>query len=193
MTLEEARALMAPSAIQHLKDMVSENIIIDTSKKCACDIIMAAFCKAIETDVIHKTSLNDQFVTMLNSSTNTMSQSKLGELLKTVQVKQPNIACVITLFTPDMSDVIEEWVYKTANPTFNRLYEFVIDYFKITPEMIRKDMSKVLKQTISNNVAQFTLKYNQTADHDSLVVSITTITRLVNMVGHIITCEFREV
>ena len=63
MTLEEARALMAPSAIQHLKDMVSENIIIDTSKKCACDIIMAAFCKAIETDVIHKTSLNDQFVT----------------------------------------------------------------------------------------------------------------------------------
>jgi hypothetical protein len=92
-----------------------------------------------------------------------------------------------------MSDVIEEWVYKTANPTFNRLYEFVVDYFKITPEMIRKDMSKVLKQTISNNVAQFTLKYNQTADHDSLVVSITTITRLVNMVGHIITCEFREV
>lgn len=193
MTLEEARALMAPSAIQHLKDMVSENIIIDTSKKCACDIIMSAFCKAVETDVIHKTSLNDQFVTMLNSSTNTMSQSKLGELLKTVQAKQPNIACVITLFTPDMSDVIEEWVYKTSNPTFNRLYEYVIEYFKITPEMIRKDMSKVLKQTISNNVAQFTLKYQQTADHDSLVVSITTITRLVNMVGHIITCEFREV
>ena len=66
MTVEEAKALMTPTAISHLKDMVSENIIIDTSKKSACDIIMAAMCKAVETDVIHKTSLNQQFVNVLN-------------------------------------------------------------------------------------------------------------------------------
>ena len=193
MTIEEARALMAPSALQHLKDMVNENIVIDTSKKSACDIIMAAFCKAIEDNVIHKTSLNDQFVGMLNSSTNTMSQTKLGDLLALLNEKQPNIACIITLYTPDMNDVIEEWIFKTPNPSFNKMYEFIMAHFEITPEKIRKEMSKVLKQTIANNVAQFALKYSTSDNTDDMVVSITTITRLVNMMNHIITCQFIEI
>ena len=193
MTVEEAKALMTPTAISHLKDMVSENIIIDTSKKSACDIIMAAMCKAVEMDVIHKTSLNQQFVNVLNSSTNTISQTKLGDFLALMNQRQPNIACVITLWKPDMSEVMEEWIFKTPNPTFNKTYEYVVDTFHITPDIVRRELSKVLKPTIANNVAQFTMKYATSPNKDELVVSITTITRLVNMVNHIITCEFKEI
>lgn len=193
MTIEEAKKLMNEANLKHLKDMVSENIVIDTSRKSACDIIMSAMCRAVNDGVIKKTSLNEQFVSILNSTTNTISQSKLGDFLRLMNTKQPDIACVITLYTGDMSEVINEWVFKTPNPTFNHMYEYVIDYFKITPEMIRKDLSKVLKQTIANNVAQFAVKYQLTDNKDELVVSITTITRLVNMTGNIITCEFKEI
>ena len=192
MTLDEAKALMQPTAVQHLKDMVAENVVIDTSKKSACDILMSAFIKAVEDDTIHKLSLNQGFVNMLNSTTNTMSQSKLGDLMKLLNERQPEIGCVFTLYDGTM-EPIEEWVFKTANPTFNGMYEYVIKYFQITPGMIREKLSTVLKQTIANNIAQFCLKYQSTDNHDDMVVSITTITRLVNMMNHIITCEFREV
>ena len=195
MTIEEAKALMQPTAVQHLKDVVAENVVIDTSKKSACDILMSAFCKAVtdETPVIKKSSLNEYFVHMLNGTTNTMSQSKLGELMTLLNERQPEVACVITLYNSDMTDVINEWVFKTPNPTFNGMYEFVIDHFKITPSMIREKLSTVLKQTIANNIAQFCLKYQSTDNHNDMIVSITTITRLVNMMGAIITCEFKEV
>jgi hypothetical protein len=192
MTLDEAKALMQPTAVQHLKDMVAENVVIDTSKKSACDILMSAFIKAVEDDTIHKLSLNQGFVNMLNSTTNTMSQSKLEDLMKLLNERQPEIGCVFTLYDGTM-EPIEEWVFKTTNPTFNGMYEYVIKYFQITPSMIREKLSTVLKQTIANNIAQFCLKYQSTDNHDDMVVSITTITRLVNMMNHIITCEFREV
>lgn len=192
MTLDEAKALMQPTAVQHLKDMVAENVVIDTSKKSACDILMSAFIKAVKDDTIHKLSLNQGFVNMLNSTTNTMSQSKLGDLMKLLNERQPEIGCVFTLYDGTM-EPIEEWVFKTPNPTFNGMYEYVINYFQITPGMIREKLSTVLKQTIANNIAQFCLKYQSTTNHDDMVVSVTTITRLVNMMNHIITCEFREV
>ncbi len=195
MTIEEARALMQPTAVQHLKDVVAENVVIDVSKKSACDILMSAFCKAVtdENPVIKKSSLNDYFVHMLNGTTNTMSQSKLGDLIALLNEHQPNVVCIFTLYNGDMTDVINEWVFKTNTPTFNGMYEFIIEYFKITPSMIRERLSTVLKQTIANNIAQFTLKYQSTDKHDDMIVSITTITRLVNMMGAIITCEFKEV
>ena len=192
MTLEEAKALMQPTAIQHLKDMVAENVVIDVSKKSACDILMSAFIKAVEDDVIHKLSLNQAFVNMLNSTTNTMSQSKLGDLMKLLNERQPEIGCVFTLYDGNM-EPIEEWIFKTPNPKFNGMFEYVIAYFNITPAMIREKLAMVLKQTIANNIAQFCLKYQTTDNHDDMVVSVTTITRLVNMMNHIITCEFREV
>lgn len=192
MTLDEAKALMQPTAIQHLKDMVAENVVIDTSKKSACDILMSAFIKAVEDDVIHKLSLNQAFVNMLNSTTNTMSQSKLGDLMKLLNERQPEIGCVFTLYDGNM-EPIEEWIFKTPNPKFNGMFEYVITYFNITPAMIREKLAMVLKQTIANNIAQFCLKYQTTDNHDDMVVSVTTITRLVNMMNHIITCEFREV
>ena len=195
MTVEEAKALMQPTAVQHLKDVVAENVVIDVSKKSACDILMAAFCKAVTDDppVIRKSSLNDYFVNMLNGTTNTMSQSKLGDLFKLLTERQPEIGCVFTLYNGDMTEVINDWIFKTTNPTFNKMFEFVVERFEITPQMIREQLSTVLKQTIANNIAQFTLKYQTSKNHDDMVVSITTITRLVNMTNNIITCEFREV
>ena len=112
--------------------------------------------------------------------------------MKLLNERQPEIGCVFTLYDGTM-EPIEEWVFKTANPTFNGMYEYVIKYFQITPSMIREKLSTVLKQTIANNIAQFCLKYQSTDNHDDMVVSVTTITRLVNMMNHIITCEFREV
>ena len=193
MTLEEAKALMNERSIKALQDMVSENILIDTSKKSACDILMNAFCRAVNENVIHKTSLNEYFVKVLNSTTNTLSETKLGDLLTCIHAKQPDMVCIFTLYTPDMTNVIEEWVFKTHTPTFNAMYEFVITHFNITPIMIRTELSKTLKTTIANNLAQFAFKYSQTDNHSDMRVSVTTITRLVNMMGHIITCEFKEV
>lgn len=196
MTLEEAKALMQPTAVQHLNEMVSESIVIDVSKKSACDILMSALCRAVtEEGVIKKTSLNEYFIKMLNSATNTLSQTKLGDLFELLHTKQPNVVCIFTLWTPNMDDTINEWVFKTTTPTFNAMYEFIIKHFEITPQMIREKLSEKLKHTIANNVAQFALKYSMASDKErsEYVVSITTITRLVNMMGYIITCEFKEV
>jgi hypothetical protein len=51
----------------------------------------------------------------------------------------------------------------------------------------------MLKPTIANNIGQFLVRYeNRSDDDDDMTVSITTITRLVNMEDHLIMAEFKE-
>jgi hypothetical protein len=53
-------------------------------------------------------------------------------------------------------------------------------------------MTKMLKPTIVNNIAQLVAKYDTLDDNEKkkLNISITTITRLVNMSGYLIFAEF---
>ena len=91
MTVDESLALLTPEALKHLKELTAEEIRIDVSRKKNNDIIMQALIRALHDDVIHKTSLNETIVNMLNSSTNTISASKLCMILREVHQHQPNI------------------------------------------------------------------------------------------------------
>ena len=55
-------------------------------------------------------------------------------------------------------------------------------------------MGEMLKTTIVNNIAQLVSKYNSLEDTEKrqLQVSITTISRLVNMNGYMMYAEFKE-
>jgi hypothetical protein len=56
-------------------------------------------------------------------------------------------------------------------------------------------MVKMLKTTIVNNVAQFVAKYSQLTSEEAKrneSISISTITRLVNMSNHLLVAEFKE-
>ena len=81
MNLEEAKKLMTPTAMQNLRHTISNEEKIDMSKKVNGDPIMVALCKAVNENIIQISSLSNTLVKMLNSSTNTVSQSKLGEIL----------------------------------------------------------------------------------------------------------------
>lgn len=63
--------------------------------------------------------------------------------------------------------------------------------FEITPTLVRNKMTETLKPTIVNNIAQCVAKY-QNGEPD-LNVSITTVSRLVNMCDHLIYADFEEV
>ena len=67
----------------------------------------------------------------------------------------------------------------------------IIKMFEITPALVRNKMSETLKCTIVNNIAQCVAKYNN-GDPDNNV-SITTVTRLVNMCDHLIYADFEDV
>lgn len=193
MSLEEAKALMKPEALQNLKQIISTEEKIDMSKKVNGDAIMVALCNAVNNDIIHVGSLSDQIVKMLNSSTNTVSQSKLGEILDQVRKLQPRMVCRIRLYTADLSEIVNQWVFTSAKDCkFNAMFEFVVNTFEINPQMIRERMSKLLKPTIANNIGQFVSKYELSTHKDEMVVSITTIARLANIVDHIIKVEFHE-
>jgi hypothetical protein len=92
-----------------------------------------------------------------------------------------------------MGRVLEEWVFTGPIVSFDGIFEYVIKKFDITPQTIREKLSQMLKPTIANNIGQFVSRYLNHDDDDDLVVSITTISRLVNMEGHIILAEFKEV
>jgi hypothetical protein len=192
-SIEEAKALMCPDAIDNLKHVISTQEKIDMSKKVNGDAIMVALCKSINDELIKVSSLSSTLIKMLNSSTNTISQSKLGEILDQVRKSQPNIICVMKLTTGDMTNVINTWRFDTSDSChFNEMFEFVVSYFGITPQMVREKLSKLLKPTIANNIGQFLVKYDMSKHKEELVVSITTIARLVNMENHILRVEFIE-
>lgn len=195
-SIEEAKAMMSGDALSKLKDIVTPQPIVNMNQKVNNDIIMSALCRAVSDDVIHMSSIDDRIIKLLNSPTNTLSAVKVGSILNQVRKSQPNMCCVITLKTSDMNDTINEWTFTGPEVYFNKIFEFVIEYFEITPSMVRNKMTTMLKTTIVNNVAQLVAKYTSLTDEEEkkqLTISINTITRLVNMSDHILLAEFKEV
>lgn len=195
-SIEEAKAMMSDDAISKLKDIVTPQPIVNMNQKVNNDIIMSALCRAVSDDVIHMSSIDDKIIKLLNSPTNTLSAVKVGSILNQVRKSQPNMCCVITLKSSDMNETINEWTFTGPEVYFNKIFEFVIEYFEITPSMVRNKMTTMLKTTIVNNVAQLVAKYTSLTDEEEkkqLTISINTITRLVNMSDHILLAEFKEV
>lgn len=196
MTIEEARSMMSPDALNKLHEVVDVKPVIDFSKKVNNDILMTAFCKAVMDDVIKPSSLNERLVKLLNSETNTISQSKLKEILDIVHEHQPNICCCISMDDYDGIDVIPryDWVYKDNDVNFVVPFRTVLNFYQITPSDIRKRMTETLKPTIVNNVSQLVSKFYKSTkeEQNKMVISISTIQRLVNMSGGSLTAEFYE-
>ena len=195
-SIEEAKAMMSDGAISKLRDIVIPQPIVNMNQKVNNDIIMSALCRAVSDDVIHMSSLNERIIKLLNSPTNTLSAVKVGGILSHVRKSQPNMCCVITLKTGDMNTIINEWVFTGPEVYFNKIFEFVVEYFEITPAIVRNKMTNMLKTTIVNNVAQLVAKYASLDDEEEkkqLTISISTVSRLVNMSDHILLAEFKEV
>ena len=190
MTIDEAEALMSESAYERLREVVTVRPVIDTSKKAGNDILMSAFCKAVAEEVIKSSSLDDKLTKLLNSATNTLSQQKLKYLLEVVHKSQPDIKCVITITTADMQTDVFEVEYHTPDAIdFLTIFRWLLDYFNITPSSIRNKLSETLKPTIVNNISQLVSRVQQNNTED-LIISITTITRLVNCHDHLIFARF---
>lgn len=196
LSIEDAKNMMSKESVDHLKNMVNPKPVINIDQKVNNDIIMSALCRAVTDDVIHVNSLNEKIIKLLNSPTNTLSAVKLGEILQQVRESQPNMCCIITLKSSDMETLINEWVFTGPKVYFNNIFEFVVNYFNITPNIIRNKMAEMLKTTIVNNVAQLVAKYNNLDNEEEkkkLTISINTITRLVNMSDHLLLAEFKDV
>lgn len=192
-SLEEAKSLMTEGSLEHLKDTVIPKPVINTSIKINNDIIMSALCTAVNDGVIKTSSLDDRLVKLLNSPTNTLSAAKLDDILIHLNKHQPGMSCVITLKKGGIDGkILGRWSYNGNGVSFNPILDFVLKEFDITPTMIRVEMVNMLKVTIVNNVAQFVAKYELCDDEakKDMNVSISTITRLVNMVHHILYAEF---
>lgn len=194
-SIEEAKAMMSNESIDRLKDMVKPKPTINMSQKANNDIIMSALCRAVTDNVIHANSIGDKIIKLLNSPTSTVSASKVGQILTEIRNSQPNMCCVITLESADMNTIINQWVFTGPEVYFNKMFEFVIEYFEITPSIVRNKMTTMLKTTIVNNVAQLIAKYTSLTDEDEkkkITISINTIARLVNMSDHILLAKFEE-
>lgn len=193
-SLEEAKSMISAESTSKLKEMVTYRPIINMDAKVNNDILMAALCMAVNTGVIKITSLDEKIIKLLNSPTNTLSSKKLGDILTHIRKIQPKMTCVISLKSGNMSELIHEWIFTGPNVNFIKIFEYVIDYFDITPQMIRQKMTKQLKSTIVNNVAQLVARYNMIEDEsekEKLTISISTVTRLVLMNDHLLTAEFK--
>lgn len=190
-TLEEAKAMMTEDAIENLRKVVITHPNINTERKANCDIIMQALCHAVTEEIIHPESLDDRLVKLLNAKTNTVSPSKLGEILESVRKHQPNMSCVIRVLTADDDTLIKRWVFTGPEVKFSGIFRDIIKTFEITPTTIRTKMSETLKPTIVNNIAQMVAKYQN--DDEDPNVSISTISRLVNMSGYLIYADFEDV
>lgn len=101
-TLEQAKAMMTPEAIENLRQVVISHPVINTERKANCDILMQALCRAVTDEVILPESLDDRLVKLLNAKTNTLSPSKLGEILEQIRKTQPKMCCVIQSQNPRM-------------------------------------------------------------------------------------------
>lgn len=190
MSLEEAKQLMTSESLDKLRTMVTKPMEIDVSQKVGNDIIMAAFCQAVMTGVIHEWALNDKLVKLLNSDTNTISSSKLNYIMDVIHVEQPSIVLEVRLYTNEMK-LMKTWVLD-GTQSFNHIFEYVLNEFEITPHMIRTKLTDTLKTTIVNNIGQLVSKYQSSSqeERDAITISITTIHRLVNMADHILLAEF---
>lgn len=191
-TLDEAKALMTPDSIDKLKNFVNTRPNINMENKVNCDILIQALCRAVTEDIIHISSLDDKLVKLLNSATNTLSQTKLGDMLSRIRVSQPNIVCCVMLKNQDMTETLHEWVFTGPEVKFNGIFETVVEEFDITPSTVRNKMVNTLKPTIVNNIAQLLTRYQSSDSRDEFKISINTITRLVNMENHLLLAEFKD-
>ena len=195
MTVEEAKQMISQDNVDRLKNVVAPKPEVNISSKANADIIMAALCTAVLNGSIKEAALDDTIIKLLNSSTSTLSAVKVGKILSILRETQPNMCCVITLKTNDSRDVIKEWVFTGPQVYFNRIFEFVVREFEITPAIIRSKLGEMFKMTIVNNVAQLLGKYETLKtdeERKAISISISTITRLVNMSHHLLIAEFVE-
>jgi hypothetical protein len=195
LTVEMAKKLFTKEAKDRLQQVVDRNKpTINFSNKLNNDMLMQALCRAVSQNTINISNLDEKTIKLLNSSTNTISYPKLLNILDVIHMTNDNIKCHIEIKDPNKgSSVIKEWfIHDKDDVTFIQIFDFVISYFEITPYMVRELMTKTLKPTVVNNVAQFVAKYQAASkeERESFVVSIRTITRLVNMKGYLIFAEF---
>ena len=193
MTIEESKKLLTPEAVNHLKELTNETKDIDVSRKKNCDIIMSAMIKAILDDgSILQSSLDDTLVNMMNSSTRTISCSKLKSVMKTIKESQ-KLTCSFDIYEADGVTPVKHFEFDNKkDKNFNYILDYVLDHFKITPQLIKEKLTEHFKATVVINIYTLINKYvNATdAEKDEFKVSILTITRLVNMMNHIIICKF---
>ena len=192
MTLEEAKKLMTPEAREKLHKLISKPDEIDISRKVGNDIIMSAFCQATLTGIIQQRSISQKMLKLLNSDTNTMSDIKLKEILETVHKQQPDIVCVISLRNSINEELVRWNMYDEVS--FTPILEYIIEKLAITPQLVRTKLADTLKTTIVNNMSQLVSKFNSLSPEEKseFRVSIMSITRLVNMVDHILMATFEE-
>lgn len=192
MTIEEAKKLMTQEVKDKLHKLISKPDEIDISKKVGNDIIMSAFCQAALNGIIQPKSISLKMLKLLNSDTNTMSDLKLTEILETIHKHQKDIVCNISLRN-NRNEEIKVW-HLYDNISFTPILEYVINELNITPQLVRSKLSDTLKTTIVNNMSQLVSKFNSLSEDErkEFRVSIMSITRLVNMVDHIIVAEFKE-
>jgi hypothetical protein len=192
-TLEEAKAMMTPEAMENLRKVVVSHPNINTERKANCDILMQALCRAVNQEVILPESLDERLVKLLNAKTNTLSPSKLGEILEHIRKTQPKMCCVVRIAEPVNSDILGKWVFTGPVVSLKGMFGEVLKMFDITPTMVRNTMTETLKPTIVNNIAQCVAKYQNSDDDEDINISITTISRLVHMCNHMIYADFEEV
>lgn len=190
-TLEQAKAMMTKEALEKLNKVVVSHPTINVEKKANCDILMQALCRGVVDGVIHVEALDDRLVKLLNAKTNTLSPTKLGEILTTIRKHQPKIACVIEVREPVNDDIVRKWVFTGPEVKFTKMLEDIIKTFEITPTLVRTKMTETLKSTIVNNIAQTVARFLNGDPEQN--VSVTTVSRLVNMCGYLIYAEFKEV
>lgn len=183
MTIQEASALLTPEALDHLRDVTCPwEINID---KKDCDIVMSSLCKAVTDNVIKKTSLDENTVTILNSDTATLTAGKLEAILKTVS-KSQNIVCLIKLRHED-NHVAFVYTPTGNDLSFNPIFEYVIKECEVTSVGIRHNLEGKYKASVINNIAQLLRKHEVTPDEP---ISIKHITRIFTAYKGIIICKF---
>lgn len=196
MTIEEAKAMISKENVDRLKNVVAPRPEVNISNKANADIIMSALCAAVVNGIIKEASLDDTIIKLLNSSTSTLSAVKVGKILTTLRETQPKMCCVITLRSGDGKEIIKDWIFTGPEVYFNRIFEYVVREFNITPAIIRSKLGAMYKMTIVNNVAQLLGKYETLKTEEerkNVPISISTITRLVNMSQHLLYAEFAEI
>ena len=134
MTIEEAKALMTPEALEHLNEVVCPWEI--NIEKKDCDIVMSALCKAVTDNVIKKTSLDENTVQLLNSDTSTLTAQKLTDALNAIR-KYQDVVCLIFLKFKDNKVVFN--IGESVN-TYNGIFDWVIKTCEVTVRVLTRIM-----------------------------------------------------
>ena len=182
MTIEEAKTLMSPEALEHLNEVVCPWEI--NIEKKDCDIVMSALCRAVTDNIIKKTSLDENTVQLLNSDTSTLTAQKLVDALTAIR-KYQDVVCFIFLKYHD-----EKVVFDIGDgiSTYNHIFDWVVNTCDVTSIGIRKNMNGKYKASVINNIAQLITKHHINPNEP---ISIKNITRIFTSYNGIITCSIK--